>query len=108
MSQSSVASEATSKGVASCDDAFAQVLGPKCPGRVRGLGLGVSPSQVFGHTHGSYGVTLSANSTELGKFEEFKAEMNNKLNTIFTKIRRMDKKVDNPITCTTDGEQVYF
>ena len=32
------------------DDAFTRVFGKEHPGRVRGMGLGVCPSQVFGST----------------------------------------------------------
>lgn len=47
------------------DDIYTKVFGKEHPGRVRGMGLGVCPSQLFGPTchHGSSRTSSSSGAT---------------------------------------------
>src|SRR4051812_28793110 len=105
MSQAPIEDAASSMGVASRDDDFAQVLGLEPYGRVRGLGSGVTPTRVFGSSNGLNGVTFTTSSTELDKLEN---QMNAKFNIFFTEIKHMNKIVGSSTVDTNDDEQVSF
>ena len=66
------------------DDAFAKLFGKEHPGRVRGMGFGVCPSQVFKSSSGHYGGTSSScdHGPETAKIQQMEVELKENKATI--------------------------
>ncbi|MED6193214.1 hypothetical protein PIB30_017180 [Stylosanthes scabra] len=84
-----IESRDTSTKELSQNDSLAQVLGKEHPGRVRGLGSGPSPTQLFGHTSQSscHGVNIHEYQKEIAALQAETAEAKKKSQTMEHLIR---------------------
>lgn len=83
-----IESQGTAPVVISPNDSLGQVFGKEHPGRVRGVGFGVCPSQVFGCRYQRFCAT-SSNTSGHNKI----AELENKVQELQTELKSRDEKM---------------
>lgn len=94
--------EIESKGNApvqiSPDDSLGQVFGKEHSGRVRGVGDGLCPSQVFGSTKSRFNASSSFNPAEQNRVTQLENQVQDLRNESKVKDEKL-KKIEMLITC---------